>query len=561
MHGGEVTGARPYNRVMAWCFRRLAPRLIWLSVLAIATTGNLAGSAAAVPGMYDVYSCALPNGRAAPIDGWRLYRQTLGQPGFVNNGCPAGSGLLASLSGETDTGDNVGWVFDAPYGTTVEALGVYRAERAGAGNGFQVAYLAKALPDADPLTREELDWCGPVSGDCLQRGDFSSRFAPSNHVEFTGIASPHLYAYVHCVGLPTGCAAQVPPGEIVIFSARIGLRDLVVPTIAENVDGSLLTSSEPVEGERTVSLTARDEGGGLASVGVLVDGVAAVQKPADATSPTCRRPYLVRVPCPLAASVTLPVQTSAIPNGRHIVQAFATDVGGNRTTSRPFLVTTQNGGEPNGVGASRLAELSVGRAGHPASVLRYRARTTLRGRLQVPSGAPISGAVVRIHVLTALRGARWRDAGSVTTDAQGRFRYVAGAGPSRSLRMTYHAFSLDPEPAATTGVDLRVRAGLAFSVRPRRVSSRGLITFRGKLLGGPGRAGNQVALYAVARRGRDRVPVAVVRTDRRGRFRFAYRFRRTFAPFTYRFRAKLPTQPGYPYVGTSSRTVTVRVTR
>jgi hypothetical protein len=208
-----------------------------------------------------------------------------------------------------------------------------------------------------------------------------------------------------------------------------------------------------------------------------------------------------------------------------------------------------------------LAELSVTRPGHSASVVRYRARTALTGRLQVPSGAPISGAVVRIQALTALRGARWRDAGSVTTDAQGRFRYVAGAGPSRSLRLTYHAFSLDPEPAATAGVDLRVRAGLAFSVRPRRVTSRGLITFRGGLLGGPGRAGNQVALYAVARRGRDRVPVAVVRTDRRGRFRFAYRFRRTFAPFTYRFRAKLPTQPGYPYVGTWSPTMTVRVTR
>jgi hypothetical protein len=540
--------------------RRFVRRLASSALLAVAIVGGSSSLAGAVSGTYDIYSCAMPDGTPAPIDGWRPYQR--GRGGSASNNCPV-SGLRASLTGENDSGDQTGWVFDTPAATTVQDLTVFRAERGSTlGIGIHVAYLARTLNDGTPSSQARLEYCGGVSSNCEQRGDLSFPFAPANRAEFGNIEGSHLYAYVECVGFyPNPCGMRVPAGEIAIFRARIGLRDLAPPTITDGPTGSLVGSSEPLEGERTVSFETHDEGGGLAIVGVLVDGVPAVEQPADATSSTCRKPYVLRVPCPLAADVTLRVQTADIPNGTHIVQAFATDVGGNRTTSSPFLVTTQNGGQPNGVGASRLAELKVVRRGRSQRVLGHRRRATLVGRLQVPSGGPISGAQVSVQALTDLRGARWRDAGRVTTDSQGRFRYVATAGPSRTLRFTYRAFSLDPEPAAVADIDLRVRAGLTLSVRPRRVGPRGRISFRGRLLGGPGQAGDQVTLYAVAGRGRDRVPVAVVRTDRRGRFRFAYRFRRTIAPFTYRFRAKLPTQAGYPYAGAWSRTVTVKIVR
>jgi hypothetical protein len=51
----------------------------------------------------------------------------------------------------------------------------------------------------------------------------------------------------------------------------------------------------------------------------------------------------------------------------------------------------------------------------------------------------------------------------------------------------------------------------------------------------------------------------VVRTDRRGRFRFTYRFRRTFQPTTFTFWAQLEPQHGYPYVRGRSRRVAVGV--
>jgi hypothetical protein len=129
------------------------------------------------------------------------------------------------------------------------------------------------------------------------------------------------------------------------------------------------------------------------------------------------------------------------------------------------------------------------------------------------------------------------------------------------VRFEYRAYSSDEAPAAIADATLKVRAGALLAVAPRRVGPRGTITFTGRLRGGPGRFGTQVQLFAVARRGRDRVPVATLRADRRGRFRFRYRFRRTFAPFTYYFQAVVPRQTGYPYVTGRSHRVAVRVVR
>jgi hypothetical protein len=63
----------------------------------------------------------------------------------------------------------------------------------------------------------------------------------------------------------------------------------------------------------------------------------------------------------------------------------------------------------------------------------------------------------------------------------------------------------------------------------------------------------------VPRAGRERVPVAILRADRRGRFDYAYRFRRTNAPFTHYFQARLERRPGYPYDSGASARAPVRV--
>jgi hypothetical protein len=158
-------------------------------------------------------------------------------------------------------------------------------------------------------------------------------------------------------------------------------------------------------------------------------------------------------------------------------------------------------------------------------------------------------------------GERERDAATVKTRADGRYRWRTTRGPSRFIRIGYRAYKSDASEAASAEVKLGVRPKIAFRVTPRNVKNRGSITFRGRLLGGPGKGGAQLTIEAVGRDVRSRVPVTTLRTDARGRFRFSYRFLRSFAPFTYRFRARLMRQASYPYAGGASRIVTVRIVR
>jgi hypothetical protein len=188
-------------------------------------------------------------------------------------------------------------------------------------------------------------------------------------------------------------------------------------------------------------------------------------------------------------------------------------------------------------------------------------RATIYGSLTTVDGAPIRRAAIEVSATPPVRGAAARPLGRVISDQRGRFTFIAPKGASRRFRLSYRPFESDPAPAAAADVTLKVRAGVALRVTPRRTTSRGRISFSGRLLGGPNRAGTQVQLFAVARKARDRVPVATLRADGRGRFHFGYRFRRTFAPFTYYFQAVLQRQNGYPYARGSSKRVSVRIVR
>jgi hypothetical protein len=259
--------------------------------------------------------------------------------------------------------------------------------------------------------------------------------------------------------------------------------------------------------------------------------------------------------------------TAAVPNGRHTMQVAVEDAAGNRTVSGAWSVLVANGAVANGAGASRAARLTArfgargGKRRRKETTRPFQGRAIVGGRLMDTSNRPIGNARLEVLGRSARTGARFRKEGEIVTRADGTFRYRTRRGPSRELRVQYRAYSLDPRPAATASVRLNIRAGVRLTVRPRRTTSRGTIHFRGRLLGRHGRDGLQVTLYAVDRTGRKRVPVEVVRTDARGVFRFRYQFARTFAPFTYRFIARLERQPTYAYAAASSRPATVRVVR
>ena len=196
-----------------------------------------------------------------------------------------------------------------------------------------------------------------------------------------------------------------------------------------------------------------------------------------------------------------------------------TDAAGNETRSDPVTVTTLNGSQPNGRGASRFVKLSASlrsKRDKPrrAAVVPYGKTRYAEGRLTDAGGSPIAGAILQVGSRVQRPAARMRDTGTVTTGEDGRFAY-------------------------------RIARGRSGSGAP--------------LPGAPARKGTRLTIDVLVPDARRRLPIGNVKADGKGRFRFTYRFRRTLVKARYRFQARLTAQPGYPYRGAASKRVSVIV--
>jgi hypothetical protein len=524
---------------------------------------------AAQAGTFDVYSCTLPNGSRAGIEGWAP--QLIAGPGItVANSClfppsdsPTGA-LRADLAARSDTNAYAGWVFSAPKFTTIDNFTLWRTVRT-AGNGgwfhdFSVSYGLRGPVDKDHYA----EFCTPF-GSCSGHG-VGRRwpFDPANRLSVSGLQVLQLVAELTCdsTGAET-CEPESDHGRFEIYSARIGLADLYPPVLRRPPQGSLVETDEPRAGEKEISFSATDQGAGIEQVGLVVDGTVRVRQPAT-TASRCRRPFSALVPCLPSHAATLAFDTAQLPNGPHTIQALVVDAARNETRSDPVAITTLNGSQPNGRNASRFVKLTAWLRSkrdkqRRAAVVPYGAVRFAEGRLTDSAGAPIAGAVLAINSRVQRPGARYRASGTVTTSDDGRFAYRIPRGPSRTLRFEYTAFTLDPAPVSTASVSLGVKAGIALKLRPRRVRNGQKITFKGRLRGGPARKGTRVTVDVLVPDARRRVPIGSVKADGKGRFAFGYRFRRTLVKARYRFRARLTPQPGYPYRGATSRRVSVVV--
>ena len=538
--------------------------------IAVALTAALLLGAAvdsAAAGTYDVWGCRLADGTVAPLDGWRH-----DGGGFGANQCPSfgfSAGFPNSAIAATATS---GWTFEAPPDLTIAGYELYRAARVGQGaDGTSRAFaLYHDFPLFDPLVRL-FEFCAPCVGGCYEVGIPypGDPMDPANRVARSDLNVKNLILRMECRsydGAPHDCGPADPAGTFGVARSRITLNDGMPPRLS-TPEGPIMTDGAVVEGMQAITVTTEDSGGGVERIAVLVDGRPELVETVESEAPHCRRPFVNVVPCAPATKRTLAFDTARVANGSHAIEIAVDDAAGNRTLSRAVQVTTINGAVPNGSGASRRAHLEAAFATHgrrsapERATVGFRKTRRIKGRLTDADGAPIGSAGLEVTAQALRPGARVRREATIETGPDGRFGYVTRRGPSRIIRLGYRAFSLDEAPSAVATLTLEVRAGIRLAVTPRRTTARGTIRFAGRLLGGPGRHGVQVALYAVGRVGRQRVPVAVLQTDMRGRFRFRYRFVRTFAPYTYRFQARVEAQPTYPYVAGASNQAVVRVVR
>jgi hypothetical protein len=146
--------------------------------------------------------------------------------------------------------------------------------------------------------------------------------------------------------------------------------------------------------------------------------------------------------------------------------------------------------------------------------------------------------------------------GLATTGTDGKFHYVVKATRNRDLLFRYGGSRRIGSAAA----DFALLVPADTSIRPDRQSllNGQQVRFSGRVITRPLPAKGKLIEMQAHFRGRWRT-FSTVRAGPGGLWRFPYRFGGTVGRVTYRFRARLPAEGGYPFISGNSRVVEVVV--
>ena len=194
-------------------------------------------------------------------------------------------------------------------------------------------------------------------------------------------------------------------------------------------------------------------------------------------------------------------------------------------------------------------DLAAGRLTAHARLVSFGKRPRLAGRARRTDGAPLTSATV---TATPVKGGWARTA---TADPNGYYSMRLPAGPTR--RINVQALAPGASSLACRMTRVRTRAGVTLKAS-KRVRPGGRVRFRGRLKGRPVPARGKLVELQAFDGGRWRT-FAQPRSRHDGRYRATYRLRRTFGPRTFRFRARVRRESGYPYELGYSRKIRVRV--
>ncbi|MBA3328955.1 MAG: hypothetical protein H0T43_11705 [Solirubrobacterales bacterium] len=525
-------------------------------------------------GSYTVYTCRLPNGAAAPTDGWTSDGEL---PGLrQTDTCTNGGSLRTDMdaNGFSDTFRR-GWRWAAPPTTNLRELTMWRTYRLGLPN-------ERATPFRDVLTGSralEMDASAapPLGTGNPSGGDQALGFSTTNRVQHVDLRDNVIQVRVGCTGF---AGASCPSGggmaaEQLIFAAHFRLEDLSDP--APGPATGALARGGTHQGIESVTFSASDQGSGVYRGIVEIDGLPFHTEILDANSGRCADatpgdsdPYqfAFRVPCKSSANGTMRFDTTEVSDGAHELRIRVEDAAGNGATvfgAEPIVV--RNGPQapappapvsaatpgvpiptpaigpplPSPVAPSRTITLTATPVGGKDGLVRtrYGRKVPIAGFIRDPEGKPMAGARIDVSSLLRVPRAKRRIESQITADPAGAFRYLAPAGPSRTIDFTYGS-----GPAAKASVDLRVRARLSLRLTRRKLRNGSAARYSGTLAG-PNAGRKLVDVQVIV--GRQWRPVCSARTTARGRYACRYRFKRTFRTTRYTFRARVRRQETLPY--------------
>lgn len=338
------------------------------------------------------------------------------------------------------------------------------------------------------------------------------------------------------------------------------------PTVAS--PGGPLLAGGVIRGNQQLSAAASDLGGGVQDLQVLVNGSSA----APPETATCQ---IVRVsnssyeglaattptPCPshLSASWSLDTANAPFHEGANAVQVcaedFATQGEPNRTCSPSTVVTVDDSCTESPVPGAQT--LTAGFSGGKGTLtVGHGKGAAISGELIDEAGNSMPGATVCVEMQTQGSHGGLVPAGTATTDPQGHFTYVVPPGPDRKILLGYRHDSFQVEQT----LSFFSQAGPTIKAGPRQLRDGQRVNLRGTLPE-PKAAGRVVVLQANIPGSHRWITFRKATTGERGRYRAHYDFRSTTRRTTYRFRAVVPEQAGYPWVQGHSKPVSVTVSR
>jgi hypothetical protein len=178
----------------------------------------------------------------------------------------------------------------------------------------------------------------------------------------------------------------------------------------------------------------------------------------------------------------------------------------------------------------------------------------LRGRVANSDGQPIEAATV--EAIEKRSDGTTVPLGLATTTSKGTFGYVLRATRNRDVVFRYGGSRRIG--AATAAFRLRVPAASSIEADRTTLRNGEAVVFSGRVASRPlPRSGKLIEMQAYFR-GRWRT-FSTFRAGPRGEWKFRYQFGATLGRVTYRFRARLPSEGGYPFVTGNSRVAKVVV--
>ncbi len=531
--------------------RTTAVRLL-LALTALATLFALAPQSAAA-GTYVMRSCNVPGQAPAPAGPWAL-QPRVGSTTF--NDCARGGGFGIAFPGSTRMlrEERIHLGLEVPetggkQGVNIEQVRLWMTGRL-SGSGSPAFLPLEGVTTSGSGQRTET-W-GPPGGESLTQPVVTSVYSPDTRI---------FNAILFCSGgSPNDCLLD-SNRPVDIRGAEVTLRESVLPSLV--ITGGTLTSDGGQSGVRSVGYQAVDRESGIAKTEILLDDRVVAVRDFSASASHC--PHASWNACQEEINEEIAIDTRAVADGTYTLGARTTDAARNTALTRAGSVTvrnqaspaatappapsagTQAPGPPTGI---HVTHVDSTRTLVTSRLIRYGSRATLQGVLRDPAGKPIPNADVDVILQTERRNSRLRKVASRTTDTNGRFEYQTSAGPSRLVRFAYGRNLSDATYAFTHDVKVKTKAGLTLHTSRGRLRNGQSVRFYGTIRGNKQRK----VLEVQVRKPGGWDTIASVRSESTGRWSWRYRFKRTYEPTRYKFRARVRTESGFPYATGHSRT-------